>query len=572
MDNNNVASEVISLNSSNKMSKDGVKIRCRSPLLLSNSFGKVHSRYLSEPIGSCHNLCKYGRKHGSEHGEKNLTFRRFMANSIDFVKGPTCIDTKKKMLIMMEPSGKDKVVEQNIQPKEVGISDNSVNTNLLTLLSKHRRAVSSPQFMVSEELERRTGSLAKKIGLLNDSMNIVSETRSPAHKRIESFEEIIPRSSEKKIQSQVEDDEKGQINIVESEKIINVDSLALLFESKSKEISPQVILPEFPDNEIIYEKFSNGSNNKKQVNQPKVSSLPKSTPLKSNILKQKNSSASTEAEFGDNTKLEVMKQKNSVIIKKSASFKLQTNNQNDSLLSRKANSTAAPAIPLNVRTPLMRSQSQLNTSKSMNNRMNREEKRANSSEKPEIGEMKLLKPQKTPICSTAPASSTASKKEDKRHAIRTSAAPQLADNSSSPYKLKFQRGKVLEHRTPDTTAPKRLRFNRGRVLGENSNAEATKRTFRRKRDIGGSKEHNSDARAATMKKVNSKAKTSIFKYQDAEVKKEIRGLLNYVIEETASKLVEAKKSKVKALVGAFETVISLQEAKPASLLKFVPFK
>jgi len=42
-------------------------------------------------------------------------------------------------------------------------------------------------------------------------------------------------------------------------------------------------------------------------------------------------------------------------------------------------------------------------------------------------------------------------------------------------------------------------------------------------------------------------------------------LLNNVIEETASRLVaEARKSKVKALVGAFETVISLQETGKAA--------
>jgi hypothetical protein len=45
-----------------------------------------------------------------------------------------------------------------------------------------------------------------------------------------------------------------------------------------------------------------------------------------------------------------------------------------------------------------------------------------------------------------------------------------------------------------------------------------------------------------------------------ETKKQEQVLLNNVIEETASRLVaEARKSKVKALVGAFETVISLQE-------------
>ncbi|KAM3362375.1 hypothetical protein P3S68_017229 [Capsicum galapagoense] len=49
----------------------------------------------------------------------------------------------------------------------------------------------------------------------------------------------------------------------------------------------------------------------------------------------------------------------------------------------------------------------------------------------------------------------------------------------------------------------------------------------------------------------------VLRHQDVQEKKDVQGLLNNVIEETASKLVETGKSKVKALVGAFETVISL---------------
>ena len=50
-----------------------------------------------------------------------------------------------------------------------------------------------------------------------------------------------------------------------------------------------------------------------------------------------------------------------------------------------------------------------------------------------------------------------------------------------------------------------------------------------------------------------------------ETKRQEQVLLNNVIEETASRLVaEARKSKVKALVGAFETVISLQETGKAA--------
>lgn len=621
MEKTHVETDVISLNPVNKMSKDGAKIKCRGPLFLSNSFGKVRSRYLREPIGSCHNLCKYGRKHESEHDEKRLTFRRFMDSIAleteqNLVKGP---DTKKKMVIKMEPSDTAKVVEQSIQPEKVGISDNSVDTNMLALLSKHRRSVSSPQFILVEDSRRRTGSLAKKIGFFDNSINTVSEVQSPTYRNIESFE------------------------------------------SKSMEISPRVILPELQDKEINQVKFLNGSKNEKKVDKPMASSMPKSTPVKSIILKQKNSSASTEADSGGNTNIfeekvlsnpkesnasttvEMIKEKNIVIRKQSASSKLQSTNQNASPPTRKTNSYATPAIPLNVSTPPIRSISQLNTSRSMNGRMNRDEKSLNNNEVPDVGETKLLKLERTSISSTIPAGgtvslkarksrygilkksgktkddsgdfkekviepkidgkglerrknlskepdgqasnyavceasenslngqiqrkfkrSTASKEENNSRARRAPAVQQPADASSSSYKLKFKRGKVIELRTADSAVPKRLRFKRGRVLGENPSGEVTKRSFRRKRDMGNSNEHNSEARADMLKKANLESKVGMLKYQDAQGKKKIRALFNHMIEETANQLVETRKSKVKALVDAFETVISLQEAKSAS--------
>lgn len=56
----------------------------------------------------------------------------------------------------------------------------------------------------------------------------------------------------------------------------------------------------------------------------------------------------------------------------------------------------------------------------------------------------------------------------------------------------------------------------------------------------------------------------VLRHQDVQGKKDSQLLFNNVIEQTASKLVESRKSKVKALVGAFETVISLQETKPSA--------
>ncbi|KAK7374589.1 hypothetical protein VNO80_08022 [Phaseolus coccineus] len=51
----------------------------------------------------------------------------------------------------------------------------------------------------------------------------------------------------------------------------------------------------------------------------------------------------------------------------------------------------------------------------------------------------------------------------------------------------------------------------------------------------------------------------VLRCQDVQDKKDGEGLYNNVIEETASKLVETRKGRVKALIDAFETIISLEE-------------
>ncbi|KAL6281385.1 hypothetical protein ACE6H2_018266 [Prunus campanulata] len=57
----------------------------------------------------------------------------------------------------------------------------------------------------------------------------------------------------------------------------------------------------------------------------------------------------------------------------------------------------------------------------------------------------------------------------------------------------------------------------------------------------------------------------VLRHQDVKGRKDVQKLFNNVIEETASRLVESRKSKVKALVGAFETVISLQDTRPSTV-------
>ncbi|XP_047089798.1 uncharacterized protein LOC124701746 [Lolium rigidum] len=124
--------------------------------------------------------------------------------------------------------------------------------------------------------------------------------------------------------------------------------------------------------------------------------------------------------------------------------------------------------------------------------------------------------------------------------------------STTPYKLKFKRGKIVEL-TPDSNGPRRLIFRR-RVASEvaNGDGQLARKIYKRNiRNNGVPAEPDLESPGVKLR------------HQDAQDKKDAQGLFNNVIEETASKLVESRKSKVKALVGAFETVILLQDGNPS---------
>ncbi|CAL4921433.1 unnamed protein product [Urochloa decumbens] len=136
---------------------------------------------------------------------------------------------------------------------------------------------------------------------------------------------------------------------------------------------------------------------------------------------------------------------------------------------------------------------------------------------------------------------------------RRTSTSELDDASITPYKMKFKRGKIVEL-PPDSSGPRRLKFRR-KSANEVSCRESqpTRRVYKRN-STSNAVPTNPDMESPGVK----------LRHQDAQEKKDAQGLFNNVIEETASKLVESRKSKVKALVGAFETVISLQDGKPTS--------
>ncbi|KAJ8536293.1 hypothetical protein K7X08_034694 [Anisodus acutangulus] len=114
--------------------------------------------------------------------------------------------------------------------------------------------------------------------------------------------------------------------------------------------------------------------------------------------------------------------------------------------------------------------------------------------------------------------------------------------------LKFRRGKIIDFHS-EKVSPRRLKFRPAKILENNGNGSAFVRGRSSRRLIAYGRSNT--AKDETMK-VN-------LRHQSRGDKKEAPILFNNVLEETATKLVETRRSKVKALVGAFETIISLQD-------------
>ncbi|CAH2073651.1 unnamed protein product [Thlaspi arvense] len=130
--------------------------------------------------------------------------------------------------------------------------------------------------------------------------------------------------------------------------------------------------------------------------------------------------------------------------------------------------------------------------------------------------------------------------------------------------LSFKKGKVLEPK-PEGSTPTLLKFKK-RVVQEpklKSDGNKKKKNLKDKREGVGKMSNNNG---------EGKREKVVLRHRKVEAKKKLQTLFNNVIEETVNKLEEVRKSKVKALVGAFETVISLQDNDRASQNKKIQGK
>ncbi|KAJ9163563.1 hypothetical protein P3X46_023214 [Hevea brasiliensis] len=146
-------------------------------------------------------------------------------------------------------------------------------------------------------------------------------------------------------------------------------------------------------------------------------------------------------------------------------------------------------------------------------------------------------------------------KVEPRNKPRNRGVVKTKDTDSPARKLTFRKGKVLEL-PPVISSPRRLKFRRRNLIDSQiGKVEATESTIKNTEICVDEGDPNVG---------KSKSKKVVLKRKDVKGQKVEQNLLNDMIEETANKLAKSRKSKVKALVGAFETVISLQDPKPLS--------
>lgn len=481
--------------------------KSRGPMFLSNSYGKVQSRYLNVSTGSCHDLCKYGHKHGFDDERKHPVFRRFMSNGIvsdavqDHTRDLNVGDGRKSSGFKLKASEKAKVLQHYMRPegKEVGVSEIFCEISVKAPSKDHATAQSLLLEKKSIQLPLPT--------ILQDSPVKVNQMNSLC-------------SNEKKKKKQA---------------------------TTKSNASP------------VLESFSNNQNKLK-------ASTENASGDDANIFKEK--VASYMKETIASSALKVDRQKKITVVSRSS--KSQNEKKNVSVLAKKIDGSAKPSVSLKARTPSLMSVTQFNGARNLKGSRNI---RKIAEEKPKNEGMiingksfsKEGDGDASESCVSELSESEDVKRKQRRELlgegdkirVRRTPAVKPYDSSSLPYKMKFKRGRVIDVRPTDNFDPKRLRFRRGRVLNENSNGEVMKRIIRRK-DKGNMKDPASLPHAKS-----SEARAVMLKHQDAEEKKNLRALFNHVIEETANKLVQTRKSKVKALVGAFETVISLQETKAA---------
>ncbi|XP_010259023.1 PREDICTED: muscle M-line assembly protein unc-89-like isoform X2 [Nelumbo nucifera] len=633
--------------------------------LKQNSTGKICTpsssenilpHYLRASTGSCHDFCKYGRKHAFEAKGKHPLWRGITAKPTedqDVIKSATLVERKKKSVILNPSSdqktelpNKPKIIKQKVSTsaKRTDISANGISSPTQKLdisdsspakkIDGPKKEASSPAKKIDVP-EENISSLSKKTdisanGVSSPIQKLDISASSPTKKIDVPEEETSSLGKETGISANGVSSPTQKLDISASSPAKKIDSpkkeassLAKKIDVPAKETSSLNKKTDLRANEAsssakkiyvsakeasssakkIYASAKEASSSAKIYISAKEASSPTLSAKPSNAVKPKPVAAKPSSSTlnltgssgirGKGDKKMVKNTRNSNIGQKKASVppkaslspkpsfnrvisftrKIRILKATSSLKNQNQGRKAQPKPSNNGKVK----QKILNTiePKPGNNRLRPAKNGTDttrlslssssssvslsaSSSQPLSSQMEKENEETGAMNSTSEHNETENKKQIKTVELvskRPRRGAIVHPENNPPQKLNFRRGKVINIQS-ENHAPRRLRFRQGKVLGENQNGkgDAGRRSFRRRKEA-------TDGDPNGTKPESEKV---VLRHQDVQGKKDTRGLFNNVIEETASKLVETRKSKVKALVGAFETVISLQESKPST--------
>ncbi|KAL5987668.1 hypothetical protein ACLOJK_035418 [Asimina triloba] len=492
---------------------------------------KLVPHYLQASAGSCHDFCKYGRKHEFEAKERRPFSRKVMrdtkveneceAENHGESKKKPIVKSKTTPEVKTESSNKSKITirKGSSSPKDGDVSDKHVIALKLTTIAVNSPDGATKSSSKADITNQKSASPAKKSEMSDKYITALklkpTAARSP------------PSSSSKNLSAR----KKSIDSTIDSSGSINSRR-----NSEKSDCSGGLTVRRNKEGNMLSQSLSR----EKKATKPSILSLTPRASLKriSSLNRTKYRSAKVESTAVNQNKLkksesdtEKVKEKTLHAVKPKPEIRttkiLRQRSRNGLLHS--SSSSSAPSKDL-----LLSSVEGSKGRKSVLSRAYSSISKRADSEKKKLVEI--------------------SKSIGKRMLRRTPSVRSEV-KESVPEKLQFRRGKVLNVE-PENNAPRRLKFRKVRSLRDNSKGEVGRRSFRRKREFG----NDDKPESHTIK----------LKHRDVQREKGEKRLFNDVIEETANKLVETRKSKVKALVGAFETVISLQERKPVAAITTTP--
>jgi hypothetical protein len=484
---------------------------------------KVIPHYLRASNGSCHDLCKVGfLPHVVETKERNHATERY-SHVVDKTQYQGRNDTnpvskKKKLDYKIQTPYKAKVILEDVpEPtkKMAYFSDlkiKPVKTKVISVTAPSRLSVHCTE--VSELI------LPKVLGVLQASS---TNTRSK--------EKVASTKSSKNTQTHLVSP-KASLQKSWSTRLPSLSEPKKL----SRRLS-EIIIPSVQNN------ASNIRNSEIETITKSCTPLSAKSPTKHILIKKTRKTEDLLKVFplndeNDSHFAETKEQSTAEAVPEKILFVIEPQEKNDSLTCHSPLSddqNTLPAFPSHMET------TNLNTGVSDATSSITEETKAKKQT------CKAESPQSTlcsPDCSNDQINPF--KHEQKPRRLRRVSS----ENRMTLQKVKFVRGKELDLQVDDNT-PRKVKFRQGSLL-ENQNGKAENRGRKLRRLV-------SDVVSDKVK--TGPAKKVSLRHQEVKRKMTSSRSFNNVIEETASKLVESRKSKVKALVGAFETVISLQDSK-----------